>query len=188
MRLVYGVGINDKKDYWDTKEYFLWNDMLRRCYSKSFHLRKPTYAECTVSENFKSFSFFYDWCQKQVGFKNEGWELDKDILIKGNKIYSEDTCVFVPSEINSILISCKRARGDMPVGVSYHKRVKKYQSRVRIGGGRLFLGYFDCPIKAFNRYKEEKENHIKSIALKYKNVIDHRAYTALSNYYVSLDD
>ena len=104
---VYGVGvlgtrhpsaINGVK----TKEYELWSSMLERCYSDALKKRRPTYGDCKVSNNFLHYEYFYEWCNQQVGFGNEGWHLDKDLLIKGNKFYSESTCVFIPSEINTV--------------------------------------------------------------------------------------
>ena len=95
---VYGIGVVGTKypitvNGVSTKEYDLWKGMLRRCYSDSFKKRCPTYEDCEVSENFKSYEYFYEWCNEQIGFYNEGWQLDKDLLVKGNKVYSENTCV-----------------------------------------------------------------------------------------------
>ena len=98
-KLVYGVGFNDKTrpvfvDGKPVKEYSLWKDMLRRCFSEKEQTRQPTYRGCNVSDNFLSYSFFYDWCQEQIGFgnvdeKGRSWCLDKDLLFVGNKTYSE---------------------------------------------------------------------------------------------------
>ena len=117
---VYGVGITGNKyptkvKDKDLKEYKLWNGMLERAYSPRYHNINPSYAECSVSENFKSYEYFYEWCQKQKGFRNEKWHLDKDLLIKGNKLYSEDTCVFLPHEINIALTNRKKLRGELPI-------------------------------------------------------------------------
>ena len=90
---VCGVGITGTKyqptiNGVKTKEYVLWCNMLERCYSTNLKKRQPTYEYCEVSENFKSYEYFYEWCHKQVGFSNKDWQLDKDLLIKGNKLYS----------------------------------------------------------------------------------------------------
>ena len=80
---VYGVGILGTKylasmSGRNTKEYNLWNSMLKRCYSDTLKKKYPTYEGCEVSEKFKSYEYFYEWCHKQVGFGNEGWPIDKD--------------------------------------------------------------------------------------------------------------
>ena len=176
-----------------TKEYVLWNSMLQRCYSDAYRKKRPTYEGCEVSDNFKSYEYFYEWCHKQIGFSNEGNEnpfhLDKDLLIKGNKVYSEDTCVFIPAEINTLLIKCASARGEHLIGVSWHKTRKAFVAKVnKSKGKREWLGSFNTEIEAFNAYKTTKESFIKEQAEKYKSQIDERAYNALMNYEVSSDD
>ena len=176
-----------------TKEYELWNSMLTRCYSDSSKKRRPTYEGCEVSNNFKSYEYFYEWCNKQIGFSNEGNEnpfhLDKDLLIKGNKVYSEDTCVFIPAEINTLLIKCAATRGECLIGVSWHKTRKAFVAKVnKSKGKREYLGFFKTEIEAFNAYKTAKEAFIKEQAEKWKGKIDDRAYEALMNYEVNIDD
>ena len=66
---VYDVGISGTKypptiNGVKTKEYGLWQNMLERCYSDTFKKKRPTYEGCEASENFKSFEYFYEWCQK----------------------------------------------------------------------------------------------------------------------------
>ena len=193
MRLVYGVGINDKKypsvkDGESIKEYTLWRSMLTRCFSQKTQIRQPTYKGCTVSENFKSYSYFYEWCQNQIGFNLDGWNLDKDLLIKGNKIYSEDNCVFLPSIINGALIKRDSARGEYPIGVSFDKINNKFKVVARVNGRLKAIGYFGTVDLAFQAYKHAKENHIKLLAEKYRDQIYPRAYEALLNYKVEITD
>ena len=169
MRLIYGVGINDKKGFSSSKEYRLWADMLRRCYTENPIKRQACYQVCTVSENFKSFSYFYDWCQNQIGFGAHGLELDKDTLLKGNKTYSEDLCVFIPKEINSMMTKTDAARGENPIGVCFKKRVGMYHAQHTKNNRSEHIGYFNNPNDAFLAYKSARESYIKEVANKYKD-------------------
>ena len=191
---VFGVGVlgakyQTKIDGVNTKEYDLWCNMLQRCYSDIFKKKRPTYEGCEVSENFKSYEYFYEWCNKQVGFPNKDWHLDKDLLIKGNKVYSEPTCVFLPAEINTLLIKSTASRGEHLIGVHWCKTAKAFIAKVsRNKGKQEHLGLFNTEIEAFNAYKKAKESFIKEQANKWKSQIDERAYNALMNYQVEITD
>ena len=172
-----------------TKEYVLWCNMLERCYSDALKKRYPTYEGCEVSENFKSYEYFYEWCQNQTGFSSEGWYLDKDLLIKGNKVYNENVCVFIPQDINLLLTKCTASRGEHLIGVSWCKRNKAFKATVsKTKGKREYLGLFNTELEAFKAYKKAKESFIKEQAEKYKSQIDERAYNALMKYEVNIDD
>jgi len=192
IRLVFGVGFNDGKypakvNDKRTKEYETWYNLLLRCYSPSIHEKFPTYTSCSVGENFKNYSYFRDWCQSQTGFGFKGFQLDKDLLLKGNKVYSEDTCLFLPRELNVLLTSGKAVRGSLPVGVTLQSGRFKAQCCIDKPLPR-FIGYFDTPELAFQAYKQAKEAFIKRQAEKWKNFIDPRAYEALMRYEVSITD
>ncbi len=172
-----------------TKEYELWCNMLRRCYSDSFKKKQPTYEGCEVGDKFKSYEYFYEWCHIQIGFANKDWQLDKDLLIKGNKVYNESTCVFIPKDINSLLTKSAASRGEHLIGVSWHKTKKAFVARVRKNKGRSeWLGCFNTELEAFEAYKQAKESFVKEQANKWKGKIDERAYNALMNYTVEIDD
>lgn len=120
---IYGVGVvgetNLKTKGNDAKEYILWKNMLKRCYDFNSKKDFPSYSSATTTESFRYFVKFVYWCNKQVGFnekddKGRSFHLDKDILIKGNKMYSEDTCCFVPPEINGLFTKADRKRGKLP--------------------------------------------------------------------------
>lgn len=189
VKLVAGVGYNEGKyQATGTKEHSLWRSMLSRCYSEINLKRKPAYRGCSVSENFKNYTYFYEWCNKQVGFGSNGWNLDKDLLVKGNKVYSEDACVFVPMEINNVIVKADSLRGEFPIGVAFDKSRNKFQARMWVNNKPKFLGRYETVEEAFQVYKFHKENHIKSIAEAWKSVIDYRAYEALINYEVDIND
>ena len=191
---VYGIGVlgtkyPSKVNGVKTKEYTLWCNMLKRCYSDAYRKRYQTYEDCEVSENFKSYEYFYEWCHKQIGFDNDGWHLDKDSLVKGNKVYSESTYVFLPAEINSLLTKSTASRGKHLIGVSWHKKDNAFVATVSKGKGKSeYLGSFKTEIEAFNTYKTAKESFIKEQAEKWKDQIDIRAYNALMKYEVNVND
>lgn len=197
-KLVYGIGtkgldypVSDGKIL--LKEYTVWSDMLRRC-TENNALRHPAYVGVSCSENFKSYSFFYKWCNRQIGFKNKDennryWHLDKDLLLKGNKLYGEDTCVFLPSNINVLLTKRANARGSYPIGVSCSNKANKFKAQCNNGHGKIdHVGYFNTQEEAFRAYKKFKECLIKKIANEYKHLLDYRAYQALLNYQVEITD
>lgn len=187
---VQGVGILGDEPIRENgqllKEYKLWADMLKRCYDSKFHDTSPAYKNCTVSDNFKYYPYFKEWCNKQIGFDQDGFDLDKDILSKGTKIYSENTCCFVPKEINSLLKKKSSKESSLPVGVEYHKQLKKFRARCSCYGKTTHLGVFEDFEDAFYAYKEAKETHIKEVANKWKDQIDSRVYEALMKYQVDL--
>lgn len=122
------------------------------------------------------------------GFGLSGWELDKDILVKGNKLYSRDTCCFIPSEVNNLLTKRDNDRGEWPVGVSFHKSSGKFRAYLSINGKKKFLGLFATPEEAFQAYKAAKEAQIKVVANKWKHLLDERVYLALMSYEVVIND
>ena len=196
-KLVYGVGIYEKGEYvckisyagkyQATKEYMLWRGMLRRCSDK--HQQKhPTYIGCLVSDNFKSFQYFAEWCNNQIGFGLPKYQLDKDILVKGNKVYSEHTCAFVPDCLNMVLVKNDARRGQYPVGVYFNRPTQKFMAYLSVNSRHQNLGLFSTPEEAFLAYKEAKEQQIKLIAELYKDSIDPRVYQALLEYAVEMDD
>ena len=191
---VHGVGILGAKypsrvNGVKTREYKLWQSMLKRCYSDAYKKKHPTYEGCEVSDNFKSYEYFYEWCHKQIGFGNEGFDLDKDLLVKGNKVYSEDSCVFISQEINKILVKREASRGEYLIGVYWSKTNRAFKAQVsKNNGGSEHLGYFKTEIEAFKAYKTVKESFVKEQANKFKSQIDERAYEALMDYTVEITD
>jgi len=191
--LVYGVGVNDwvgnvKVGGKDIKEYQLWQNMIKRCFSEECKQSRPTYEGVTCSKEWLSMTNFIEDVSKMKGCGFDGWELDKDIIQKGNKLYSKDTCCFVPAEVNLLLIKCDNSRGEYPVGVDFHKVSGKFRARLAINGKRKHLGYFNTPEEAFQAYKLAKEAHIKVVAQKWQHLLDERVFQALMTYEVNIDD
>jgi hypothetical protein len=171
----------------------MWKAVAVRCLPK-FWSKHPTYSGCTLSTIFKDYGLFRNWCQQQIGFDNidekgKRWQLDKDLLVKGNRLYGEDTCVFLPAKVNLLLTKRDSCRGKLPLGVTKGKKEGRFRASCNDGdGNHKHLCYFDTPIEAFLAYKVYKENLIKQVAEKYKHQLDPRAYQALLNYTVEITD
>lgn len=153
-RSVFGVGVRDVETPARTCPYYrLWQNMLRRCYSAAWHLRYPTYVGCSVVPEWHHLSAFMAWVQQQDW---QGKQLDKDLLVPGNKVYSPDTCVFISKQVNLFLIDRARCRR-YGLGVVYHTQIGKYAAQCnQLGGGRGHLGYFDTPEEAHEAWRTEK--------------------------------
>ena len=191
--LVYGVGIND----WDGNisvdgkpiwEYDLWHGVLQRCFDDKLKQKYPTYKDVTCSKEWLSMTLFIEDVSQMKGYGFDGWDLDKDILQKGSKLYSKETCCFVPSEINLLLTKSDKARGEYPVGVYFGKHAGKFRAKLNINGKQKSLGYFTTPEEAFQAYKLAKEDQIKVVAEKWKHQLDERVFQALMDYEVNIDD
>jgi len=171
-------------------QYYTWRNMFVRCYSEEYRYKFPSYINCTVSNewyNYQNFGKWYD--ENYYDIENQRMELDKDILHKGNKIYSPKTCVFVPRNINCLFTKRESERGKYPIGVYYREDNNKYMASCNNGNGiNEFLGIFNNKEKAFEEYKNYKENLIKTIAEKYKNTIPEKLYKAMYKYKVNIYD
>lgn len=197
--LVFGVGMSNIKNgkykstiagKQQTMQYRAWINMLSRCYDQKSQKKYPTYIGCSVCEewlNFQNFGKWYD--ENYYNVPNEKTCLDKDILIKGNKVYSPDTCCFVPETINQLFTKHTLSRGKYPIGVILYKELNKYGARCNNNfGNHQYLGMFNTEIEAFNVYKDFKEKVIKYHANRYKEYINNNVYDALINYKVEITD
>lgn len=165
----------------------VWENILLRCYRESEQERHPTYRGCSICDEWMTFSNFEKWFNSNY---KEGYELEKDIIKKGNKIYSPQFCCFVPKRINTLLTSRRRFRGGTPVGVC-KRESGRFSADVDMGSGhRRHLGTFDTAEQAFSAYKEAKESYIKQIAQEYFDcgLIDERVRDALFRYEIEITD
>lgn len=171
--------------------YEVWGSMFKRCYRNHVRVRDKSYGGCEVDERFHNFQNFARWYEENyytVG--NERMALDKDILVKNNKIYSPETCIFVPLRINSLFISSRAVRGNLPIGVSKQPGTNtKYRAGIsKNGKSPVYLGTFDTPEEAFHAYKTAKEAYIKQVADEYKDKIPKKLYDALYAYTIEITD
>ncbi len=161
----------------------VWQAMSQRCkLDGSFQNAHPSYVGCTMSENFKDFQFFVEWHMQQIGYGFYKYQLDKDILIKGNRIYDCNTCVLIPQSLNKFLCDRERMRGEWPLGVDFHKQRDKFRARINIGGMLTYLGHFNTPQEAYHVYKIAKEKEARRWYCRLLNkefIVDERVIEAL---------
>jgi hypothetical protein len=170
--------------------YSTWSRMIDRCYNEKIIKSYKSYRDCFVCDEWLCFENFEKWYDDNFyTIKNERMCLDKDILIKNNKIYSPETCCFVPTYINTLIINAKESRGNLPVGVALVKgSSNRYYSYISKKGKQKKLCYSNTKEDAFNKYKEEKERYIKTVANSYKNFIPKKLYDAMYNYKIDIND
>lgn len=183
---------NGKKISKAKKEYRLWKHMLQRCFDNNYKEREPAYKDVTCVNDWLLFENFYEWVKDQENYdkwlNGDIWCLDKDILCKGNKIYSPDTCCLVPTKVNNLFISGKANRGNQPIGVI--KINNKYRAVCSNLNKCVHLGVFNSQMEAFEAYKIYKESVIKQVAKEEfdnKNITK-KCYNAMINYEVELTD
>lgn len=175
----------------DKKIFIIWTDMMKRCYDKNLHLKEGTYKDCEVCKEWHNFQNFVKWYEENYYIiDKEIMALDKDILIKGNKIYSPNTCIFVPKRINNLFTKRDKDRGVYPIGVSYEKSRNKLLVQCNDGNRVKKLGRFNINQveEAFQCYKQFKEKVIKQVADEYKDRIPQNLYDAMYRYKVEITD
>ena len=196
---VYGVGYLGEGKYKasengkNSDEYKIWRHMLQRCYDPKFHERNPSYKGCTVEDYLLNFQHIAEWIENNYyEVPGEKMYLDKDILCKGNKIYSRETCIFVPQRINNLFTKSDKSRGKDPIGVD---QLPSGNYRVYCNnryGKRVSLGTYKTKEEAFQVYKNYKEKVIKEVIDSYENIIPEPYYsrlkTAMYNYEVEITD
>lgn len=184
-KLVCGVGINDyegriKVDGKHIKSYEVWRDMLKRCYVN----KNSTYKDCTVCEEWLSFKNFKLWYDNQ--YKEDGWQLDKDILVHNNKVYSPDTCRFVPRDINTLIVRNSNQRGEYLLGITRHSYYTKDGIKRSITSP-FSISYLagektsvhKTEIDAHRTWRTRKSKIIKSKVEDFKEVLDKDIIKAL---------
>ncbi len=180
-----------QKLVWKCPAYSAWGRMISRGYSQKLKERFPTYQNVTLCEEWLLFSNFRNWwmCSNVAG-----WQLDKDLLVKGNLIYSPETCVYVPNYLNTLLMDSAAARGDYPLGVYRVNIPRPYRSKCWVGGEQKHLGYFPTTRDAHRAWQIFKIKVIKDAITHYTEdanhlgVFDSRIVTALEERISILQD
>ena len=183
-KTICGVGFYGVGDYkafngiGSTAEYDAWRSMMKRCYDAKTLEQHPTYKGCTVCDEWHNFQNFAEWYTSQE-YYSKGYQLDKDLLVNNNKVYSPLTCSLVPQQINKLFTDSGATRGQYPIGVYFEKDSGKFKAVISIDNKRISIGRFDTVEQASQAYQARKKAHIKYAALEWQNRIDERLFNAL---------
>lgn len=184
-KLVCGVGVRDdhiSSDRKITKTGRIWHGILERCYSKNKKDKFKSYADCSVSEDWLTYSNFKRDVESMVGYDEDGWHLDKDILFKGNRVYSKDTCCFVPQHINARFKRPSKNTTGLPSGVQIRnsgKTLNYISTCCDINCKKVYLGRFENIDEAKNAYAQAQHHVILEMVDLYKDKLDNRVIEAL---------
>lgn len=170
---VHGVGFVGDGEFrpshngMHTKPYILWICMLQRCYSHKCSIKNPTYKDCTVCDEWHNYQNFASWYKENYPTDGKCYQLDKDMKVIGNKVYSPDTCMFVSQVVNVFTIDAGASRGDCLIGVSWHKVKGKFISRCNnpITGKVEQLGAFNTELSAHTAWRERKSELAYELAM-----------------------
>jgi hypothetical protein len=159
------VGVGDV----DRDAYRTWYNMIHRCNNQK------GYKDVSICDEWSDFSNFLKWYNNQ--YKEDGWHLDKDILSNNGRVYSPQTCCFLPPDLNTFFEKFKKAKG-----FSYSKRYKKYESYCRDRGKYVHLGLFQTAAEARIAYLDYKRNLLEELVKPYLNKISVELYNAMKRY------
>ena len=182
-KTLYGIGyleVGKYNTFGDNKSrktipYIFWFNLMERCYSEKRRDEHMTYKDVYLCDEWCDFQKFAAWVDDNYyNVEGERMHLDKDILIKGNKIYSPDTCLIVPQRINMMFMSKKKSRdSDLPNTI--YRCAKGYKASYN---GKS-LGVFKTSEEAIQERDKAKRIHIRNIAEEYKDRISEKVYNAL---------
>ena len=196
---VYNVGVIGVKYPRVTKgnkttEYITWCGILSRCFDEKEKIKSPTYKDITCCNEWLLYENFYEWLHSQPNFdkwlNGDRWAIDKDILVKGNKVYSSDTCCLVSQNVNTLFVKKDKNRGNLPIGVCKHGNTFQSLCQNPFTKKQEYLGSYNTIEEAFLEYKNYKEKIIKQVAqIEFDNGnITKECYEAMMKYEVEITD
>lgn len=161
---IYGIGINDSDYCCQPKPngkrivcpaFRAWSGMLNRSYRDKNKHHSDAYYGVSVSSEWHSFMRFREWWTEN---HVDGWQLDKDLLIPGNKVYGPSSCIYVPGWINAFTIDSRAARGKYPIGVTIHVKTGKFQANCinHATCKNGYIGLFDSQGEAHEAWRKRK--------------------------------
>lgn len=177
---IEGIGYEGQGDYsfkQDGRCAIMWRSMIARCFSKKWNrVRVP--EQPRVIENWFNFQNFAEWYYNQSGSSLGNWELDKDIIVKGNRTYSPETCCLVPREINTAY-PMSYSQGSR---VYYNSKDRYYRVNWRDESGKRSVKGFKTQEEAVDFKVLKTKERLQNLADKYVDNLDPVVYNLLMNW------
>lgn len=162
----FGVGEFSVKTH--KEAYKSWTSMINRAYNKNHQKTHPSYIGTSVCQKWHNFQVYAKWFMENY---KEGWELDKDLLSSKNKIYSKETCLFIPQKLNGFLTNVNKSNTSGHIGVTWHKTNKKWRTVLKVDGKNKFIGYFLNIEEASEAYKKARKIEVNKLRELYRGVL-----------------
>lgn len=143
--------------------YDVWHQMLTRCNDEKYHSSRETYTDCSVTKDWHNFCNFEKWFNENYV---EGYHLDKDLLVQGNRVYSPEACCFIPASLNSILTESRSSSGDLEMGVTRRRKkgLSEYNGLYNVQYAGSYLARTKDREEANSLYKEFKKLYFEELA------------------------
>ncbi len=188
---IFGVAFIGSGKYNSKNEsFYVWYNMISRCYNDKRNIKNQSYENCTVDIVWHNFQNFAEWYDNNKYNCNETLMLDKDIRYSGNTTYSPDNCMLVPKTINLLFVNSK-GKGELPVGITYSKNKQAYEvfiAQTALSKSKTkYLGtYYDLD-KAKECYAFYKSQYIREVLNQYKDVLPNKIFETIYNYKIPID-
>lgn len=186
-KLVKGVGVNDMpKGSISHKSqclpfYQTWTNLLSRTHLESFWIKQPAYRGCTMSPEWLTLSIFKEWYDENFV---EGWQLDKDLLIRGNMHYSPETCRYVPKALNTFDNQSKSGTTGTAERKGFNLK-KPWQAFINIEGSKKkkMLGYHETQAEAYHAHFVAKTEQAHILVDRYRGQVSDDVLDSILNRY-----
>lgn len=153
--------------------YRKWANMMQRCYSEVTHKLKPYYKNCRVCEEWWNFSNFREWYRENI-IEGRQFDLDKDILVQGNNVYSPNTCALVTHYANTVF-----QRRGIETNIVQCVTTGKFNASATILGKIKEIGAYETREEAERQLLLYRKEFINQFAKKNRNKVPNKVYEAM---------
>lgn len=159
------------------RSYKLWQSMRHRL------MDREEYKDVTMCAEWETYEGFLEWfnssefsnCRDELG---NFYFLDKDVLGGQRRLYSPETCAFIPQQLNNMF---KRKISSMKAGVQYLSgKAKPYRAYINYNRKHIHLGYYLTEDEAHSKFLEARKECLKNFIEVHSGRLDERVVDRIS--------